>query len=153
MLDSIILEGAVLVDESFNRVQKMDMTDHETSPSSPVTMELLAQAIVRVKKVFAYLPSADYLTGFQKWLRDRTVDWEKTALRIGLVGITSAGKSTFINALAGEDILPRGAQPTSGILVVCRRACERKLVVLFKNNSQEEYKGRLQQDMGSPVWR
>lgn len=82
------------------------------------------------------LPTANYLDNFNEWLLKRIDDWNQNSLRIGLVGITSAGKSTFINALAGEDILPRGAQPTSGILVVCRKSKDRKLKILFSDKNE-----------------
>ena len=114
--------------------------DMETQTNVP-KVDKLKEALVRVKLLFGALPTPDYLDGFQKWLGDREREWQKTSLRVGLVGITSAGKSTFINALSGEDILPRGAQPTSGILVVCRRAEPRKLVVQFKNNSEDIFEG------------
>ncbi|HNZ66624.1 MAG TPA: dynamin family protein, partial [Planctomycetota bacterium] len=90
-------------------------------PVENVSELTIAIAQHKIKNLFHYLPADDYLSGFQKWFEDRLTDWGKTAIRIGLVGITSAGKSTFINAMAGEDILPRGAQPTSGVLVICRR--------------------------------
>jgi putative protein kinase ArgK-like GTPase of G3E family len=104
-----------------------------------ISMNTLSDALNKVQGIFQNLPSPDYLDGFQKWLKNRTEEWEKTALRVGIVGITSAGKSTFVNALAGEDILPRGAQPTSGVLVVCRRSSQRKLSVMFRDKSKYEF--------------
>ena len=114
----------------------------ETQTNVP-KVDKLKEALVRVKLIFGTLPTPGYLDGFQKWLADREREWEKTSLRVGLVGITSAGKSTFINALAGEDILPRGAQPTSGILVVCRRADPRKLLVQFKTPAKKFLKAKI----------
>jgi GTPase SAR1 family protein len=110
-------------------------------PVENVSELTIAIAQYKIKELFKYLPTPEYLTGFQKWFDDRMADWEKTAMRIGLVGITSAGKSTFINAMAGEDILPRGAQPTSGVLVICRHSRERKLSVLFKNDTHYDFDG------------
>jgi len=110
-------------------------------PVENVSELTIAIAQHKIKNLFHYLPADDYLSGFQKWFEDRLTDWGKTAIRIGLVGITSAGKSTFINAMAGEDILPRGAQPTSGVLVICRRSQERNLSILFKNNTKYDFSG------------
>lgn len=39
--------------------------------------------------------------------------WKRTDLTIGLIGGFSSGKSTLINALLGEEILPSGAVPTT----------------------------------------
>lgn len=118
------------------------MNKMETNANMPGT-RTLTEALSKVSELFKSLPDENYLSGFRKWLKDRTDDWAKTALRIGLVGITSAGKSTFINALAGEDILPRGARPTSGILVVCHKGAERRLRIVFKdkNHSQLDFDG------------
>ncbi|WP_372366198.1 dynamin family protein [Candidatus Uabimicrobium sp. HlEnr_7] len=102
--------------------------------------QTLKTAIEKLKNLEkGELPTSTYLDNFSSWLSNRVDDWEKNFLRIGLVGITSAGKSTFINALAGEDILPRGAQPTSGILVVCRKSNERKLKVLFTDKNEYNF--------------
>lgn len=102
--------------------------------------QTLKNAIEKLKSLQqGELPTSTYLDNFNSWLTNRVDDWEKNFLRIGLVGITSAGKSTFINALAGEDILPRGAQPTSGILVVCRKSEQRKLKVLFGDKNEYNF--------------
>lgn len=121
---------------------------YRMSVQNAPNMETLGLALRKIRALFLHLPTMDYLMGFQQWIKDRIADWEKTALRIGLVGITSAGKSTFVNALAGEDILPRGAQPTSGLLVVCRHNSPRKLHIFFKNNTQAEFIG----EDCNPTW-
>ncbi len=119
------------------------------TPNKSAGQEELAEAITKIKElVNSSLPQEGYFDGFKSWLQDRTNDWVKTSLRIGLVGITSAGKSTFVNALAGEDILPRGAQPTSGVLVMCRKSSERKLRILFKDQSEYSFDG----EECTPLW-
>lgn len=120
----------------------------EIQETTSIDMNTLSEGLARVHKIFENLPAPDYLESFQKWLKSRTEEWEKTALRVGIVGITSSGKSTFINALAGEDILPRGAQPTSGVLVVCRRSAQRKLAVMFRDKSKYEFVG----NECTPLW-
>lgn len=58
-------------------------------------------------------------------------------LRVGTVGITSSGKSTFINALMGEPLLPEETRATSNLLVHCRWGKDRQLnVSKGKGNSQ-----------------
>lgn len=55
--------------------------------------------------------------------------------RIGVIGVTSSGKSTLINSLMGESILPYGACPSSSQLVRCHYSDERKVVVYFENDT------------------
>jgi len=40
-------------------------------------------------------------------------------LQVGVVGITSSGKSSFINALMGEALIPEETRPTSNVLFYC----------------------------------
>ena len=53
-------------------------------------------------------------------------------LRIGVVGVTSSGKSTFINGLLGESLLPEDSVATTNIPVICRRGTRRKLSVSYE---------------------
>lgn len=46
---------------------------------------------------------------------------QRNRLRIGVLGITSSGKSTFLNALIGRDLLPEQSKATTNLLVYCRR--------------------------------
>ena len=55
--------------------------------------------------------------------------------RIGVIGVTSSGKSTLINSLMGESILPSRACPSSSQLVRCHYSKERKVVVYFENGT------------------
>lgn len=65
---------------------------------------------------------------------------QEQALVIAIIGVTSSGKSAFMNALLGEKLLPEGSIPTSGILVKCQHSENRKLVVRFTNRKIKEYK-------------
>ena len=56
--------------------------------------------------------------------------------RIGVIGVTSSGKSTLINSLMGESILPSRACPSSSQLVRCHYSEERKAVVYFENGTR-----------------
>lgn len=61
--------------------------------------------------------------------------------RVGVVGVTSSGKSTFINALLGEELLPEQSKATTNVPVICRKGPERKLVVTFHSRKKpQEYK-------------
>lgn len=55
--------------------------------------------------------------------------------RLGVIGVTSSGKSTMINALLGEQLLPAAAQPSSSQLVSCRKG-KRRAKVYFENRKE-----------------
>lgn len=55
--------------------------------------------------------------------------------RIGVIGVTSSGKSTLINSLMGESILPSRACPSSSQLVRCHYSKEKKAVVYFEDGT------------------
>ena len=57
---------------------------------------------------------------------------QRNRLRIGLLGITSSGKSTFLNALIGKDLLPEQSKATTNLLVYCRRG-DLRLEVYYEN--------------------
>lgn len=59
--------------------------------------------------------------------------------RLGVIGVTSSGKSTMINALLGESLLPSGARPTSSQLVSCHKGATKKLNVVFENNQIKNF--------------
>jgi predicted GTPase len=60
-------------------------------------------------------------------------------LRIGVVGVTSSGKSTFINALLGEEILPEQSKATTNLPVICRKGQTRKLKVVYPDKPARIY--------------
>lgn len=62
--------------------------------------------------------------------------------RLGVIGVTSSGKSTMINALLGENLLPSGAQPSSNQLVSCRHSDTRVATVYFANDRKQQFSGQ-----------
>jgi len=62
-------------------------------------------------------------------------------LSIGVVGITSSGKTTLMNALLGENLLPESVKPTTNCEVRVRRSAERRATVTFFNDKQQIWKG------------
>ena len=47
----------------------------------------------------------DYCSRELNWIQSREQDWASDRIRVGVVGVTSSGKSTLINAILGKDIL------------------------------------------------
>jgi GTPase SAR1 family protein len=60
-----------------------------------------------------------YFASEVEWLDRREALWQSDAFRVGLIGITSSGKSTLVNALLGAELLPEAVRPSSNSLVVC----------------------------------
>ena len=48
------------------------------------------------------------------WIENRIHDWSSDRIRVGVIGVTSSGKSTLINAVLGTDILSSAIAPSSG---------------------------------------
>ena len=51
-----------------------------------------------------------------RWIENRKQDWASDHIRVGVIGVTSSGKSTLINAILGTDILSSAIAPSSGQL-------------------------------------
>ena len=84
-------------------------------------------------------PSA--LTDRAKTLRLILDELENKQLRIGVIGITSAGKSAFLNTLLGEELLPEQSIPTSNVLTYLRKG-NRLLTVSFENGMKKTFSGK-----------
>lgn len=63
--------------------------------------------------------------------------------RIGVIGVTSSGKSTLINAVLGDELLSMAIKPSSSQLVSCSKSDNRKATVYFENKNPVIYEGGL----------
>ena len=79
---------------------------------------------------------------FLENLQQRELQSKNNKYRLGVIGVTSSGKSTLINAFLGEDLLPRGARPSSSQIVSCYKANERQARVIFENKHDKYYRGK-----------
>ncbi|MDR2180794.1 MAG: dynamin family protein [Synergistaceae bacterium] len=66
---------------------------------------------------------------------------EAADLEVGVVGITSSGKSTFINAMMGERLLPEETRATTHRVIRCRKGETRAVTVVFQNGERERVFG------------
>jgi len=66
-------------------------------------------------------------------LKERQERASQNTYRLGVIGVTSSGKSTLINSLLNEDLLPSAVSPSSSQLVSCRNGDNRCGVVYFEN--------------------
>jgi len=71
-------------------------------------------------------------------LKHKSDRWEDETIRIGLIGVTSSGKSTLLNALLGDKILPTAVRPSSGSIIICSRGERTKAKILFENGKTED---------------
>lgn len=55
-----------------------------------------------------------------------------------VLGQFKRGKTTFLNALLGEDLLPVGVLPLTAVLTLIRRGSERQMSVVFNNGRRQE---------------
>ena len=84
------------------------------------TREQLVALVRRAAAALEESPLAENLSQSIDRLKRHTRVWRSSAWRVGVVGITSAGKSTLLNALLTEPLLPTGVKPSSNALVLCR---------------------------------
>ena len=69
-------------------------------------------------------------------------------LTLGVTGITSSGKSTLVNALMGEPLLPEETRATTNSVVQCRKGPKRILEVEYEGGTKESFMGgRLTSDL------
>ncbi|MDE6144632.1 MAG: dynamin family protein, partial [Muribaculaceae bacterium] len=89
-------------------------------------------AIIKLKQIL----SSD--NSFSEEIREldrKKAMWELDMIRVGVIGVTSSGKSTMINALLGEQLLPAEAKPSSSQLVSCRTGNRREANIYFERKS------------------
>ena len=79
--------------------------------------------------------------GFDRDLADLTkasTNLQQGVFRLMVLGDMKRGKSTFLNALIGENILPSDVNPCTALLTVLRYGEEKKVTVHFKDGKAPE---------------
>lgn len=69
-----------------------------------------------------------------EWLIRRREKWSSDKIRIGVLGVTSSGKSTLINAVLGDKLLSMAVKPSSSQLVSCFKDLNSEAVIYFQDN-------------------
>ena len=72
---------------------------------------------------------------------NRKIQAESNKYRLGVIGVTSSGKSTMINSLLGEFLLPAVARPSSSQLVSCFRSKIRCAKIYFQDKTPRTFTG------------
>ena len=95
-------------------------------PGTPPLDELLGRALAL---------TTDERTGDAALLQER---WTNRAFVALVVGEFKRGKSTLLNALVGESLLPTGVPPVTTVPTRVRAAGERRALVRFLDGSERE---------------
>jgi GTPase Era involved in 16S rRNA processing len=74
--------------------------------------------------------------------KNREIRAKLNKYRLGVIGVTSSGKSTMINSLLGESLLPVAARPSSSQLVSCYRSSNRCSTVYFEDGREKILSGK-----------
>ena len=94
-----------------------------------------------------------------EWFEDRKNIFKDNIIRVAIMGITSSGKSTLVNALFGEKILPMAIRPSSSIIITACKGETRQAIIYFKdkkpqilegNNLNEEIIGQYADESKNP---
>ncbi len=75
------------------------------------------------------------------WLNEKADFIKKNIVRVAIMGITSSGKSTLVNALLQEKLLPVAIKPSSSIIITCSKGNERKASIYFNDRETIYLKG------------
>ncbi len=111
---------------------------------SQITLQRLLQYISESRDILSQTTSMrEHFSSELEFLNRREKIWKEQRFRVGLLGITSSGKSTLVNALLQEKLLPEAVRPSSNSLVICQWGKLPEATVFFKDVSRkpETYKG------------
>jgi predicted GTPase len=81
--------------------------------------------------------SKEYFKHEINWIENRIESWNLNIIRIGLLGITSSGKSTLVNALIGYNLLPCRVNPTTGIIIDCMKGDKFYVKIIYNTDKIE----------------
>ena len=65
----------------------------------------------------------------------------ETSIMIGIAGLTSSGKSSFLNSLLGEHLIPEQTRATTNIPIICREGESRAARVHYQDGRTDEIRG------------
>ncbi|GHV44650.1 hypothetical protein FACS1894204_02120 [Synergistales bacterium] len=110
-----------------------------SSSSPPIANEsenLSAAVAVMRDAQKALSPVAELFATRAKQIESFIGHADNAELEVGVIGITSSGKSTLINALMGERLLPEETRATTNLAIRCRKGSERSVTVTMKDGTQ-----------------
>jgi GTPase Era involved in 16S rRNA processing len=72
-----------------------------------------------------------------EWFEERRGIFKNNIIRVAIMGVTSSGKSTLVNALLGEKILPMAIRPSSSIIITASKGELREAAIYFKDKEPQ----------------
>lgn len=101
------------------------------------------EALQDFQQIIAADPNLEeFCASEQSWIKSRRQDWERDRIRVGVIGVTSSGKSTLVNAILGRQLLSSAVAPSSGQLVCCSHGKEEAATVRFLNGQTKKLSGK-----------
>lgn len=76
-----------------------------------------------------------------EWFENRLNIIDNNIVRIAIIGVTSSGKSTLVNTILGEKILPVAIKPSSSIIITCSKGECRKATIYFTDKEPKVLTG------------
>lgn len=70
-----------------------------------------------------------------EWLNEKAKFIRRNIVRVAIMGITSSGKSTLVNALLQEKLLPVAIKPSSSIIITCSKGSVRQATIYFNDKN------------------
>ncbi len=115
-------------------LEKVVRVRGEVADSMAVIADILAKAEAEGKTKSGKLELERDIEDLQK----AGTNLREGVFRLLVLGDMKRGKSTFLNALIGENILPSDVNPCTAILTVLRYGTEAKVTVYFKDETPPE---------------
>lgn len=119
----------VETDRFLQDLEKVAQARSQVSQSLNKMAETIEQAELEGKKTSGGL-------GLEREIEDIKVaskNFRKGVFRLLVLGDMKRGKSTFLNALIGENLLPSDVNPCTAVLTLLRYGKEKKVTVFFKD--------------------
>ncbi|MFB2833160.1 dynamin family protein [Floridanema evergladense] len=116
-------------DRFLNDLEKVAQARAEIAKSFNQMTETLEKAEMEGKKSSGGL-------GLEREIEDVKIareNYQKGVFRLLVLGDMKRGKSTFLNALIGENLLPSDVNPCTAVLTLLRYGPEKKVTVYFKD--------------------
>ena len=111
------------------------------SPGIPALPEdLTVPAMIRDSLEDCLNSALNVLTGDNR-LKALRRSLSETSITIGIAGLTSSGKSSFMNALLGERLIPEQTRATTNIPIICREGESRSARIMYQDGHTEEIRG------------
>ncbi|MFB2934891.1 dynamin family protein [Aerosakkonemataceae cyanobacterium BLCC-F154] len=119
----------VETDRFLDDLEKVAQARREVANSFNSMTETLEKAETEGKKYSGEL-------GLEREIEDVKIasnNYKKGVFRLLVLGDMKRGKSTFLNALIGENLLPSDVNPCTAVLTLLRYGSEKKVTVYFKD--------------------